>query len=74
MSHLMTPADLEAVTGFTRYSKQADWLKRNFNVDAPRRADGSVVMTWATYEALAASKAGIGTGGVPVPRVELCFD
>jgi len=70
----MTPADLEQVTGFTRYSKQADWLKRQFGIEPPRRADGSVVMTWATYEALAASKAGIGANGAPTPRVELCFD
>jgi len=71
---LMTPADLEAVTGMKRYSKQAEWFKRQFGTDALRRADGSIVMTWATYEALAAGKAGIGSSGTARPRVELCFD
>lgn len=72
--HLMTPTDLEAVTGMKRYSKQADWFKRQFGIEAARRGDGSIVMTWATYEALSAGKAGIGTNGVAAPRVELCFD
>ena len=58
-TRLMTPTDLEAVTGMKRYTKQADWFKRQFGIDVLRRADGSIVMTWATYEALAAGKAGI---------------
>lgn len=73
-SPLMTPADIEAVTGMKRYSKQAAWFKVQFGVDVPRRADGSVVLTWATYEAMGARKAGIGPNGVATPRVELCFD
>jgi hypothetical protein len=73
-SPLMTPADLENVTGMKRYSKQVAWFKAQFGADVPRRADGSVVLTWATYEAMGARKAGIGANGAAVPRVELCFD
>lgn len=72
---LMTPIDLERITGKKRYSKQAEWFKRQFGVDLPRRDDHSIVLTWATYEALSAKKVGVGVAGIPAaPRVELCFD
>ncbi|WP_429329500.1 DUF4224 domain-containing protein [Paraburkholderia atlantica] len=70
----MTPSDLEQVTGLKRYSKQVEWFKRTFHVDVPRRANGSIVMTWATYEALNAKKAGVDPQDKPRPDVELCFD
>ncbi|MEM5424718.1 DUF4224 domain-containing protein [Paraburkholderia ferrariae] len=49
---LMTPADLERVTGKKRYSKQAEWFKKAFGVDVVRCGDGSIVMTWATFQSL----------------------
>jgi hypothetical protein len=69
----MDQADLVKVTGKTRYAKQAEWFKREFGVDVPRRDDHSVVMTWATFEALNARKAGLGST-VAKPKVELCYD
>jgi len=71
---LMTPEDLVQVTGLKRHSKQVEWFKRTFDFDVPRRHNGSIVMTWATYEALNAKKAGINSGRPPEPTVELCFD
>jgi hypothetical protein len=68
--HLMSAADLERVTGKKRYSKQAAWFKDQFGVDVPRRHDHSVVMTWATYEALSAKKAGLGASAPR--RAQVC--
>lgn len=72
-TRLMSQADLVQITGRARYTKQAEWFKREFGVDVPRRDDHSVVMTWATYEALSAKKAGLSTGAAP-RAVELCYD
>lgn len=71
---LMTPADLEEVTDKKRYSKQAEWFRRQFNIDVVRRDDGSIVMTWATYEALSAKRAGLASAAIGPATVELCFD
>lgn len=70
---LMDQTDLVKITGKARYAKQAEWFKREFGVDVPRRDDHSVVMTWATFEALNARKAGLG-GVAAKPKVELCYD
>ncbi|MEX3629648.1 MAG: DUF4224 domain-containing protein [Burkholderia sp.] len=72
---LMTHADLVQVTGMKRHSKQAEWFKREFGVDVPRRDDHSISLMWETYQALNAKKVGLapaapGRG----ERVELCYD
>ncbi len=59
-SRLMELADLKRVTGKTRYSKQAEWFKQTFGVDVPRDGNGAIVMTWQTFEALSAKRAGVG--------------
>ncbi|WP_063902184.1 DUF4224 domain-containing protein [Burkholderia stagnalis] len=56
---LMTPADLEQVSGKKRYSAQAKWFKAQFDVDVPQRADGSIVLTWETFTALGEAKLGL---------------
>jgi len=56
----MELADLKRVTGKTRYSKQAEWFKTTFGVDVPRDGNGAVIMTWQTFEALSAKRAGVG--------------
>ena len=58
-SRLMELADLKRVTGKTRYSKQAEWFKTTFGVDVPRDGNGAIVMTWQTFEALSAKRAGV---------------
>ncbi|WP_296652773.1 DUF4224 domain-containing protein [Paraburkholderia sp.] len=72
---LMKQVDLVHITGKKRYSKQVEWFKRMFSVDVVRRDDGSIVMTWATYESLSARRVGImpTSSHGPAP-VELCFD
>ncbi|KVP77480.1 hypothetical protein WJ92_02550 [Burkholderia ubonensis] len=65
---LMTPADLEQVSGKKRYSTQAKWFKTQFDVDVPRRADGSIVLTWETFRALSDAKVGLRTPE-PAPAV-----
>jgi hypothetical protein len=70
---LMDAADIVRLTGLKRYSKQAEWFKTNFNIDVVRCADGSIVMTWAQFDALMARRAGIATGAA-APPVELCYD
>ena len=68
---LMTPEDLARVTGKKRYSKQAEWFKQTFGVDVVRCGDGSIVMTWATFQGLQDRRAGLisdqqSTGRPPV--------
>jgi hypothetical protein len=73
-NRLMSPVDLVAITGKRRYSKQAEWFKDQFGITVTQRDDRSVVMTWATYEALSAKKAGLAPIGSSSQPVELCFD
>ncbi|PQV51830.1 DUF4224 domain-containing protein [Paraburkholderia sp. BL21I4N1] len=70
-ARLMSDEDLVHVTGKKRYSKQADWFKAEFGISVTRNADGKLVMTWATYEALAAKKAGVAGDGARV-RATVC--
>ncbi|MEX3926182.1 DUF4224 domain-containing protein [Paraburkholderia sp. BR10936] len=74
VSRFMSPADLAALTGMKRYSKQADWFKRTYGADVTRRDDGSIVMTWVTYEALNAKLYGVAPAAPLEPTFELCFD
>lgn len=73
-NRLMSPVDLVEITGKRRYSKQAEWFKDQFGVTVARRDDRSIVMTWSTYEALAAKKVGLAPAGDSPGIVELCFD
>jgi hypothetical protein len=61
---LMTAAELERVTGKKRYSKQADWFKDQFGIDVVRCGDGTLVVTWATFQALQDRRAGIAPGSM----------
>lgn len=56
---LMTADDLEQVTGFVRYSRQVEWFKRELRVNVARRADGSPVVTWETFNAVQKKRAGL---------------
>ncbi|KVO11766.1 DUF4224 domain-containing protein [Burkholderia ubonensis] len=56
---LMTPADLEQVSGKKRYSAQASWFRDQFGVDVPRRADGSIALTWEAFRMLTEKKLGL---------------
>ncbi len=70
---LMTPDELRRVTGKARYGKQADWFKQNFNFDAVRSFDGSLIVTWVLYDALVARRAGLESIGKTVDkRPEIC--
>lgn len=63
----MSAADLERVTGKKRYSKQAEWFKEQFAVDVVRCGDGTLVMTWATFQALQDRRVGITKGDTDAP-------
>ena len=56
---LMTAADLKEVSGKTRYTAQAAWFKAQFGVDVPRRDDGSIALTWETFQVLTEAKLGL---------------
>ncbi|MCA3848578.1 MAG: DUF4224 domain-containing protein [Burkholderia sp.] len=56
---LLTAEELEQTTGKKRYSGQAAWFKAQFDVDVPRRGDGSIVMTKDTFEKLLQKRLGI---------------
>ncbi|PRG40433.1 DUF4224 domain-containing protein [Burkholderia multivorans] len=56
---LMDAADLVRLTGLKRYSKQAEWFKAQFGVEVPRRADGSIALTWETFRVLTEAKLGL---------------
>jgi hypothetical protein len=42
---LLSPEDLQSITGARRYSLQAKWFEENFRVKVVLRADGSIVLT-----------------------------
>ncbi|MDR6383990.1 DUF4224 domain-containing protein [Paraburkholderia caribensis] len=66
----MSDDDLRDVTGKKRHSKQAEWFRHQFGIEVPKRHDGSIVITWATFEALQNKK--VGTlrvdPGIPLER------
>lgn len=68
---LMTAEDLHRVTGKKRYSKQVEWFKEQFGINVVRCSDGSPVMTWATFEALQAKKAGLASAPVKEERQKI---
>lgn len=68
---LMTLAELERVTGKKRYGKQVEWFKAQFGINVVRCGDGSLVVTWATFEALQAKKAGLRTEPIKEERAAL---
>jgi hypothetical protein len=65
---LMTTAELERVTGKKRYTKQVEWFREQFGITVVRCGDGSPVVTWATFEALQAKKAGLASGPIKEER------
>lgn len=56
---LMSAEDLSRVTGKKRYGKQCEWFRLQFGINVVRCGDGSPVITWATFEALQAKRAGL---------------
>lgn len=68
---LMTADDLARVTGKKRYGKQVEWFKLQFGVNVVRCGDGSPVVTWATFEALQAKKAGLSIAPIKEERPAL---
>jgi hypothetical protein len=74
-ARLLSDDDLVRVTGKRRYSKQAEWFKNNYGIDAPRAADGRLIVMWETFAALNARKAGLSLGAdAPKTAFELCYD
>lgn len=67
----MTLAELERVTGKKRYSKQVAWFREQFGINVVRCGDGSPVVTWATFEALQAKKAGLSAAPAKEERPAL---
>ena len=68
---LMSAEDLARVTGKKRFGKQVEWFREQFGVSVVRCGDGSPVVTWSTFEALQAKKAGLTTGPVKEERPAL---
>lgn len=68
---LMTLAELERVTGRKRFGKQVEWFKLQFGINVVRCGDGSPVVTWATFEALQAKKAGLSAAPAKEERPTL---
>lgn len=56
---LMTAEELVRVTGRRRYTKQAEWFKRQFGFDPPRSGNNAVVITWETFQGLQNQRAGL---------------
>lgn len=68
---LMSAEDLARVTGRKRFGKQVEWFKAQFGINVVRCGDGSPVMTWATFEALQAKKAGLSAAPAKEERPAL---
>ncbi|WAL80998.1 DUF4224 domain-containing protein [Pandoraea sp. XJJ-1] len=67
-SRLISDDDLVQITGKKRCSAQAAWFKKELGVEVTRRSNGHVIMTWATFEALQAKKAGVLPGSAATTR------
>jgi hypothetical protein len=67
----MSADDLARVTGKKTSTKQAQWFQDEFGVRVVRCADGSPVMTWATFEALMQKRVGISSANVEPIRPAL---
>lgn len=67
----MNAEEIERVTGFKWHSKQVEWFKAQLGTDVVRCSDGSPVVTWATFEALQARKAGLNNTPAPEQRPPL---
>ena len=67
----MNAEEIERVTGKKRFGKQAEWFKAQLGTDVVRCSDGSPVVTWATFEALQARKAGLNNAPAPEQRPPL---
>jgi hypothetical protein len=64
-NRLMTEDELRQVTGKQRYSRQAEWFRKQFNFDPPRSASNAVVITWQTFQALQDRRAGLTAAPLP---------
>ncbi|MGF6777837.1 AlpA family phage regulatory protein [Paraburkholderia sp. GAS334] len=67
---LLSPEDLQAITGAQRYSIQAKWFEENFHVKVVCRADGSIVLTQQVFEALLAKRMGVAPKVQTPPEIE----
>lgn len=67
-SRLLSDDDLVQITGKKRCSIQVAWFKKQFGIDVVTRANGHIIMTWATFEALLAQKAGLRPDDSPPSR------
>lgn len=56
---LMSPEDLQHITGKKRHSAQAGWFKLHFGLTPVQSADGRIIITWSAFEGLQAKRAGI---------------
>ncbi|MCY0388454.1 DUF4224 domain-containing protein [Robbsia sp. Bb-Pol-6] len=68
---LMSEQDLRDVTGFKVCSAQMRWFQRQFGLSPVQRADGRIILTWATFEALQAKRVGLVPGGFAAERPAL---
>jgi hypothetical protein len=59
------------VTGKKRYTKQVEWFREQFGINVVRCGDGSPVVTWATFEALQAKRAGLHSTPIKEERPAL---
>jgi hypothetical protein len=56
---ILSPEQLEEITGKKRFSAQADWFRYSFNIDPVLRHDGSVVITQTVFEELLRKRMGV---------------
>jgi hypothetical protein len=68
---LMSAEDLVRVTGKKTSNKQAEWFKSEFGVRVVRCGDGSLIMTWSTFEGLLHKRAGLSSENTEPPRPAL---
>ncbi|MFM0501861.1 DUF4224 domain-containing protein [Paraburkholderia caffeinilytica] len=61
---ILSAEQLVQITGKKRKSAQVTWFQKNFGLEPVLRADGSILMTQATFEALLLKRMGL----VNVPK------
>ncbi|MDN7582962.1 DUF4224 domain-containing protein [Burkholderia orbicola] len=64
---ILTDEQLTKISGKKRKSAQVMWFKHTFGIEPITRADGSIIMTQAAFEALMLKRLGVAPVVSPVP-------
>ena len=62
---LLSREEMEQLTGYKQMAAQLRWLKQQFDIEPPRRADGLPILTHMMLESLLHKRSGLPPPAVP---------